>query len=93
MAGRIWSPMLQIVYWGMAEYTSAEAKGATDGLVEQSKALLLRVRWICILALYCNMPPQNILLRRLPADLTDTVSERPNSLWVVVNKDAYTGTC
>lgn len=37
--------------------------------------------------------PQNILLRRLPADLTDTVSERPNSLWVVVNKDAYTGTC
>ena len=52
--------MLQIVYWGMAEYTSAEAKGATDGLVEQSKALLLRVRCICILALYCNAPTLKI---------------------------------
>jgi hypothetical protein len=34
--------MLQLVYWGIAEYKSKEAKGATDGLVEQSKALLLR---------------------------------------------------
>jgi glycogen debranching enzyme len=40
--GRVWTPMLQIVYWGLAEYTSEEAKGAADGLVEQSKALMLR---------------------------------------------------
>ena len=40
--GRIWTPMLQLVFWGLAQYTSEEAKSATDGLVEQSKALLLR---------------------------------------------------
>lgn len=34
--------MLQLVYWGLSQYTSATAKGAADGLVEQSKALLLR---------------------------------------------------
>jgi hypothetical protein len=40
--GRIWSPMLQLVYWGIEQYASKEAKGAADGLVAQSKALLLR---------------------------------------------------
>lgn len=40
--GRVWTPMLQLVYWGLSEYTSAAARGATDGLVAQSKALLLR---------------------------------------------------
>ena len=40
--GRIWSPMIQLVYWGLAQYSSPEVKAATDGLVEQSKALLLR---------------------------------------------------
>jgi len=40
--GRIWSPMLQIVYWALREYTDVPvAAGAADGLVVQSKALLL----------------------------------------------------
>ena len=34
--------MIQIVYWGLEQYTSAEAKGAAAGLVAQSKALLLK---------------------------------------------------
>ena len=29
-------------YWGLSEYQSAEAKGATNGLVAQSKALMLK---------------------------------------------------
>ena len=42
--GRIWSPMIQIVYWGLELYgpTVPAAKGAIDGLVAQSKALLLK---------------------------------------------------
>lgn len=41
--GRIWSPMLQIVYWGLREYSSIDvAAGAANGLVMQSKALLLK---------------------------------------------------
>ena len=40
--GRTWSPMIQIVYWGLEQYSSAEAKGATAGLVAQSKAMLLK---------------------------------------------------
>lgn len=40
--GRVWSPMLQLVFWGISQYTSPEAKGATAGLVAQSKALLLK---------------------------------------------------
>lgn len=41
--GRIWTPMLQLVFWGLSEYkNSSVVRGATDGLVEQSKALLLR---------------------------------------------------
>tara|TARA_B110000208_G_scaffold134378_1_gene162547 strand:- start:163 stop:1869 length:1707 start_codon:yes stop_codon:yes gene_type:complete len=40
--GRTWSPMIQIVYWALREYDSAEAKGARLGLVEQSRALLLK---------------------------------------------------
>jgi hypothetical protein len=42
--GRTWSPMIQLVYWGLELYadTVPEAKGAIDGLVAQSKALLLK---------------------------------------------------
>jgi len=42
--GRTWTPMIQIVYWALAEYqaTLPEARGAADGLAAQSKALLLR---------------------------------------------------
>lgn len=42
--GRIWSPMIQLVYWGLELYKDIvpEAKGAMDGLVAQSKALLLK---------------------------------------------------
>ena len=41
--GRVWTPMLQLVYWGLAEYpNSTAARGAADGLTQQSKALLLR---------------------------------------------------
>ena len=42
--GRLWSPMIQIVYWGLELYSASvpEAKGAIDGLVAQSKALLLK---------------------------------------------------
>ena len=40
--GRAWAPMNMLVYWGLSRYTSPEARGATAGLVEQSKALLLR---------------------------------------------------
>jgi len=36
--------MIQIVYWGLELYSASvpEAKGAIDGLVAQSKALLLK---------------------------------------------------
>ena len=40
--GRVWAPMIQLVYWGLAQYDSPEVKAATDGLVAQSKALFLR---------------------------------------------------
>ena len=40
--GRAWAPMNMLVYWGLSRYASPEARGATAGLVEQSKALLLR---------------------------------------------------
>ena len=42
--GRIWSPMIQLVYWGLAQYapSNSAARGALDGLVAQSKALLLK---------------------------------------------------
>ena len=40
--GRIWTPMLQLVAWGLEEYESEEVKGALAGLAQQSKALLLR---------------------------------------------------
>jgi hypothetical protein len=41
-AGRIWGSMIQITYWGVSQYTSPQARGATAGLVAQSKALLLK---------------------------------------------------
>lgn len=41
--GRIWTPMLQLVAWGLEEYPESEVvKGALSGLAQQSKALLLR---------------------------------------------------
>lgn len=41
--GRAWSPMIQIVYWGLEQYSGlAEAEGAKAGLVAQSTALLLK---------------------------------------------------
>ena len=40
--GRAWSPMIQLLYWGLSQYQSPEAKGATAGLVAQSKALMLK---------------------------------------------------
>jgi hypothetical protein len=40
--GRLWSPMIQIVYWALEQYDSAQARGARAGLVTQSKALLLK---------------------------------------------------
>jgi hypothetical protein len=40
--GRIWGPMVQLVYWGLEQYQSETAKGAAAGLVAQSKALLLK---------------------------------------------------
>ena len=40
--GRAWAPMAQLVYWGLSQYGGVEARGATDALVAQSKALLLR---------------------------------------------------
>ena len=40
--GRAWSPMMQIVYWGLDQYNSTVATGALQGLVAQSKALLLK---------------------------------------------------
>lgn len=43
--GRIWAPMIQLTYWGLAQYSSAEARGAAAGLVAQSRALLLR-NWL-----------------------------------------------
>jgi hypothetical protein len=40
--GRTWSPMIQLVYWGLEQYSGKEARGALAGLVLQSKALLLK---------------------------------------------------
>jgi hypothetical protein len=40
--GRVWAPMLQLVFWGLSQYEGDAARGATDGLVAQSRALLLR---------------------------------------------------
>eukprot|EP00039_Didymoeca_costata_P032943 m.40010 g.40010 ORF g.40010 m.40010 type:complete len:1184 (+) comp9617_c0_seq4:174-3725(+) len=40
--GRIWTPMIQIVYWGLVKYNNSAAKGARKGLVTQSKSLLLK---------------------------------------------------
>jgi hypothetical protein len=42
--GRIWSPMIQIVYWGLEQYTTTNkaAAGAAAGLVAQSRALLMK---------------------------------------------------
>ena len=40
--GRIWGPMIQLVYWGLEQYQSETAKGAAAGLVAQSKALLMK---------------------------------------------------
>lgn len=40
--GRIWTPMLQLVAWGLEEYESDAVKGALSGLAQQSKAVLLR---------------------------------------------------
>jgi len=41
--GRLWSPMIQIVYWALdSGYRGAEVQGARAGLVAQSKALLLK---------------------------------------------------
>ena len=40
--GRIWTPMLQLVAWGLEEYSSEEVKGALGGLAQQSKAVLMR---------------------------------------------------
>jgi len=34
--------MIQIVYWALEQYDSAQARGARAGLVTQSKALLLK---------------------------------------------------
>eukprot|EP00041_Stephanoeca_diplocostata_P022284 m.529731 g.529731 ORF g.529731 m.529731 type:complete len:1108 (+) comp22020_c0_seq2:118-3441(+) len=43
--GRIWGPMVQLVYWGLEQYTSDVASGAAAGLVAQSKALLMKNWW------------------------------------------------
>jgi hypothetical protein len=43
--GRIWSPMIQLCYWGLEQYRSETAKGATAGLVAQSRALLMK-EWL-----------------------------------------------
>ena len=42
--GRIWAPMIQLVYWALEQYSGSvpEAGDAMDGLVAQSKALLMR---------------------------------------------------
>jgi len=40
--GRVWSPMIQITYWALSQYRGVEARGATAGLVAQSRALLLK---------------------------------------------------
>eukprot|EP00936_MAST-01D_sp_MAST-1D-sp1_P001464 g1464.t1 len=42
--GRIWAPMIQLVYWALEQYSGSvpEADAAMDGLVVQSKALLMR---------------------------------------------------
>jgi hypothetical protein len=40
--GRIWGPMIPLVYWGLEQYSSVEAKAATTGLVTQSRNLLLK---------------------------------------------------
>ena len=40
--GRIWTPMLQLVAWGLEEYESPVVKGALAGLAQQSKAVLMR---------------------------------------------------
>ena len=40
--GRIWTPMLQLVAWGLEEYESPAVKGALAGLAQQSKAVLMR---------------------------------------------------
>ena len=57
--GRTWSPMIQLVYWGLEQYTGAEAVGARKGLVAQSKALLLKVRGgdrlLAWTAIHCHM--------------------------------------
>ena len=37
--------MIQLTYWGLEQYSSAEARGAAAGLVAQSRALLLR-NWL-----------------------------------------------
>ena len=34
--------MVQIVYWGLSQYSNSVVKGATAGLVAQSKALLMK---------------------------------------------------
>jgi hypothetical protein len=43
--GRIWTPMLQLVAWGLEEYSSPEVRRALAGLAQQSKAVLLRA-WL-----------------------------------------------
>ena len=40
--GRIWGPMVQLVYWGLEQYQSEAVRGAAAGLVTQSKALLMK---------------------------------------------------
>lgn len=37
--------MIQLTYWGLEQYSSPEARGAAAGLVQQSRALLLR-NWL-----------------------------------------------
>jgi hypothetical protein len=41
--GRTWSPMIQLVYWALEKYpTNKAAQGAAAGLVQQSRALLMK---------------------------------------------------
>lgn len=40
--GRIWGPMVQLVYWGLREYDTDTVKGARAGLVAQSRNLFLK---------------------------------------------------
>jgi hypothetical protein len=40
--GRIWAPMVQLVYWGLEQYNSSVVRDATRGLVAQSKDLLMK---------------------------------------------------